>query len=269
MVEEVRGLAGGAHIGFADALLCQGGPETIEEPQASGAAIAVQPPAAEQTAAALRLNPDSAMASLLVLLHIRPAGPRPGALMLATAGQLGSWGMNAAGLALFGIDLPCRPPRPGLPLPPLRRAMLEKRTVADCVTIARRRYASSATAMVIAGRDDAIAGLEIRPAAVVSLAERAPGCIAVAQGAQNDQAVSARAGDPPTPAGLQRLAAELAAEHGRLDVAMLQRMVAEGGTGAGEHETGRDGAEQASLVAAPQDGLLHIYRNGCWRSYHV
>ena len=270
LVEEMRGLADGAGIGFADALLCQAGPETIEEAQAGGVAIAVQPPAANRPAAALWLDAPPPTASLLVLLHIQPTAARPAMLMLATAGQLGSWGMNDAGLAVLGLDLPCRPPRPALPLPPLRRAMLERRTVDECVTLARRRYVSSAAAMVMAGRAEAMAGLQIRPAAVTRIAEQAPGCIAVARCDQCNQAESSDDGVAPAATDrLERVVAALAAGYGGLDVAMLQRMVAEAGQDARGCAPHQDSGEAIGLVADPQGGRLHVCRNGCWRSYHV
>jgi isopenicillin-N N-acyltransferase like protein len=270
MVEEIRGLADGAHIGFADALLCQSGPETIRDAPPTGVAIAARGPAAGQAMAALWLDVTPETASMLVLLHVRPASPRPAALMLTPAGQLGSWGMNSAGLIVLDTHLPCWPPRPGLPFPPLRRAMLEKRIVADCVSMAKRRYVSSAVAMVAADGLGSVIGLEIHPEAVAHVAARIPGCIAVANHYQCD--VFAGLNGAATPESwdrLDRATAVLAAQPSRVSVETLRDIVAGNGMDTRHPGALAGGEETAGLVADPQTGMLYVYRNGHWRSYHV
>jgi len=105
-----------------------------------------------------------------ILLHAKPTDGRPRALMFTFAGQLGYSGMNQYGLAhfanaLYGFDW-----RPGLPHYPLKRVMLEQRSVTDCIGLLRRHATCSAANLVMCDGRGSIADVEVRPGQVAEYA---------------------------------------------------------------------------------------------------
>jgi len=170
-VEEVRGLADGAGISFEQALLCQvrGEAARVAGIESSwpdegctafaftGSATADGQPLAGQNQ---DLEPE--FEDLAIVLRVKPNDGRPQALMVTFAGQLGYAGMNEHGLAHFNNALFDYKWRLALPRQPLKRAMLEQRTVAECIALANRWRTCSAANIVMCDRGN-IADVEVRP----------------------------------------------------------------------------------------------------------
>src|SRR5436309_2770944 len=98
-----------------------------------------------------------------ILLRVRPTDGRPAALMFTFAGQLGYSGMNQFGVAHFANALYDFQWRSGLPHYPLKRVMLEKQTVAECIELLRRNRTCSAANIVLCDGRGHVADVEARP----------------------------------------------------------------------------------------------------------
>jgi hypothetical protein len=83
--------------------------------------------------------------------------------MLTFAWQLGYAGMNEYGIAHFANSLYNFEWRFGLPHYPLKRTLLEQRTVADCVRLIAHNDFCSAANVVLCDGSGGIADVEVRP----------------------------------------------------------------------------------------------------------
>jgi isopenicillin-N N-acyltransferase like protein len=167
-LEEVKGLAEGARIGFAEAMLCQARAEASRTWDGACTAFALtrSATAGGRPLAGQNQDLEPEYAEVAVVLRVQPSDGRPRATMLTFAGQLGYAGMNEHGVCNFVNALYGYRWRPGLPYYPLRRAILEQKSVADCVALLRRFRACSAVNLVMADGGGAIADVECRPEGV-------------------------------------------------------------------------------------------------------
>ena len=283
-VEEVRGLADGAGISFEQALLCQvrgeaarlSGTERHRPNEGctafafTGSATAGGQPLAGQNQ---DLEPE--FEDLAIVLRVKPNDGRPQALMVTFAGQLGYAGMNEHGLAHFNNALFDFEWRLALPRQPLKRVMLEQRTVAECVALANRWRTCSAANVVMCDRDS-IADVEVRPEGSALW----PGDHPDARLHTNHYLTSEFAafethtiGD--SRARLARLAALTDGAWGDITVDTLKGWLAdhEGDPG-GICRHGANGWHTiAGYIAEPAKGLFHVRRghgcSGSWQTYEV
>ena len=86
--------------------------------------------------------------------------------MFTFAGQLGYAGMNQHGVSNFVNALYNYRWRPGLSFYPIRRVLLEQRSVDDCVRLLRSHRTCSAANLVLADNGGRIADVECRPEGV-------------------------------------------------------------------------------------------------------
>ncbi len=283
-VEEVRGLADGAGISFEQALLCQvrGEAARVAGIQSSqldegctafaftGSATADGRPLAGQNQ---DLEPE--FKDLGILLRVKPNDDRPQALMFTFAGQLGYAGMNEHGLAHFNNVLFDYGWRLALPRQPLKRVMLEQRTVAECITLANRWRTCSAANMVMCDRGN-IADVEVRPEGSTLW----PGDHPDARLHTNHYLTSLFAACETDTIGdsrsrLTRLAALTAGAWGDITVDALKRWLAdhEGDPGAICRHGANGWHTIAGYIAEPAKGLFHVRRgHGCagtWKVYEV
>ncbi len=134
-VVEVRGLAKGAGISFEEAMLCQARGEASHGGEGGCTAFALTGKATADGHPLAGQNQDlpPEFSDVAIVLRVRPSDGRPAAVMFTFAGQLGYSGMNQFGVAHFANALYDFKWQPGLPHYPLKRVMLEQRTVADVV----------------------------------------------------------------------------------------------------------------------------------------
>jgi isopenicillin-N N-acyltransferase-like protein len=175
LVEEVRGVAAGARISFAEALLCNVRGEihgmiahqTVRpaEPVGDGGCTAFafgrdvtrhgdviagqnsdQGPDAIEVSLVLTVEPDDAP-PLVIFTH---------------AGEVGYHGMNGAGVAHFANAVPASGPwRPAMPHYLMKRVLLEQRSVDDCLAILRDARVCSPANYVLADRGGRVVDAEV------------------------------------------------------------------------------------------------------------
>ncbi|MBT5876815.1 MAG: hypothetical protein HOH43_25565 [Candidatus Latescibacteria bacterium] len=164
-IQEVRGLAEGARISFEEALLCQARAEASKTREGGCSAFALSGEATADGRPLAGQNQDleAEYGDVSILLKVKPNDGRPAALMFTFAGQLGYAGMNEHGVAHFANALYDAPWQPALPHYPLKRLMLEQKTVGDCVSLLRENRTCSAANVVLADGEGSIGDVEVRP----------------------------------------------------------------------------------------------------------
>ena len=196
---ETRGLAEGAGITFAEAMLCQtrgalphpsASDRSMEEAASdtyrrASSSTQSEPVADHCTAFALcgaatragtpitGQNQDVSldMDEFGLVIRLRPSDDRPAALMFTWAGQLGYHGLNEHGVTHFANGLTGGPRGvPAIPHYPLKRACLEQRSITDCQALLQGQPVCSSGNMVFAD-EGAVADVEISPESCVSLSE--------------------------------------------------------------------------------------------------
>jgi isopenicillin-N N-acyltransferase like protein len=177
LVEEIRGVAQGARISFAEAMLCNVRMEAARFVRAEAeeaemapdrsegcTAFAFGPEATAGRTVIAGQNSDQSPwnAEVMVVLAVRPdAGP--GALMVTHAGLIGYHGCNGAGVAQFANAVPPAGWRPAMPHYLMKRVLLEQRSADACVrTMLRARVASPANYVVADARGH-LADVEMTP----------------------------------------------------------------------------------------------------------
>jgi isopenicillin-N N-acyltransferase-like protein len=175
-VEEVMGLAEGAGIMLSDAILCQARAEAAQRWEGGCTAFAItrNGTADGNPIAGQNQDLESEYADVAIVLKVRPADGRPRAVMFTFAGQLGYAGVNEHGVCNFVNALYNFSWRPGLPSYPVRRALLERRSVADCVDLLKCFRTCSALNLVLADGAGAIADVEVRPEGIAAFEDEDP-----------------------------------------------------------------------------------------------
>jgi hypothetical protein len=282
-VEEVRGLSEGAGISFEEALLCQARAEAAQAhgqqaAKAGCTAFAVRGRATRGGATLAGQNQDLApeYADVALLVRVVPNDGRPRALMFTFAGQLGYAGMNEHGLAHFANALYDCPWRLGVPHYPLKRVLLEQRTIGDCVSLLRKHPACSAANVVLCSGDGEIADCEVRPEGVEVYDSGDPDCIVHANHYLCEAYTRYETNTlPDSCPRLERMRDLIRGSYGDLTVERMKEILS-------DHDGDpaaicRHGAERmhsiSGYIAEPGAGTLHVRRgHGCtgtWRAYPV
>jgi isopenicillin-N N-acyltransferase-like protein len=277
-VEEVRGLAEGAAISFAEALLCQVRAEACYALEGGCTAFALKGPATADGEPLLGQNQDMNVefSDVAILLRVCPSDSRPRALMFTFAGQLGYSGMNSLGLAHFNNALYGCEWRPGIPHYPLKRLLLQCPTIDDAIVLARNHPVCSAANLVLGDKTGAIADLEVRPDGVeiyddLHHAIRIHTNHYLAPRFQRHETgyVSDSCGR------LERMRTLVKKAWGSITVDTMKEFLADHeGDPAGICRHGAQGWHSISgYIAEPTRGLLHVRRgHGClgtWAAYRV
>lgn len=277
-VTEIRGLADGAGISFAEAVLCQARAEAGRIPEGGCTAFVVTGSATVdgQTLAGQNQDLEAEYADVAILLRVKPNDGRPRALIFTFAGQLGYSGMNEHGVAHFANALYDAPWQPGLPHYPLKRVMLEQRNVAACIDLLARHRTCSAANVVLCDGEGTIADIEVRPTAIARFTDCQPDGIIHANHYLSAEfapyETNSLADSCPR---LDRMRALMQAQWGQLDVAAIKTMLADH---AGEPAAiCRHGAVNmhsiSGYIAEPAQRILHVRRgHGClgtWTAYEV
>ena len=277
-VEEVRGLADGAGISFEEAVLCQVRAEAAQGEAEACSAFALTGEATAGGATLAGQNQDlkPEYADVTIVLHVQPTDGRPRAVMVTFAGQLGYAGMNEHGVAHFANSLYDAPWQLGLPHYPLKRLILEQRSVDDCVRLYRDHRTCSAANVVLCDGAGSVGDIEVRPEEIAVYTDDHPDTRLHTNHYVTPQfapfETNSLADSCPR---LDRLRELVQEQWGQITVDTMKMILADH-----QGDPGgicRHGEEQmhsvAGYVADPDAGVFHVRRgHGClgtWTTYEV
>lgn len=277
-VEEMFGLAEGARISISDAVLCQARAEAARSHEGGCTAFALTGEATADGKPIAGQNQDlePEYAEVAIILKVRPNDGRPPAVMFTFAGQLGYAGMNAFGVSNFVNALYNYRWRPALPYYPIRRVLLEQRTVGDCIEVLRKHRGCSALSAVMADGKGGIANVEARPEGVAVYGGEHRDCRLHTNHYLSEPFTRFEDGtladSVPRLDRVRRLVRE---RWGRLTVDAMKEILADHeGHPAAICRHGSKGMDSISgYIAEPARGILHVRRghgcNGAWTAYKV
>jgi isopenicillin-N N-acyltransferase-like protein len=278
LVEEIRGLADGAGISFAEAMLCQARTEAarIRDGGCTAFVVTGSATADGQPLAGQNQDLEPKFADLAILLRVKPADGRPEALMFTFAGQLGYVGMNEYGLAHFNTALYDYRWQLGLPRQPLKRVLLEKRSIGECVSLLEQHRVCSAANMVLCDGQGNIADAELRPEAIALFQDDHPDYRLHTNHYMTSQFMPFETDSiPDSRPRLARMRALIKQRWGSITAETLKTILADHvGDPGGICRHGAGGWHSISgYIAEPAKGLLHVRQGyGCsgeWRTYEV
>jgi hypothetical protein len=166
--------------------------------------------------------------------------------------------------------------KPGLPYYPLRRALLEQRTVEDCVKLLRQNRACSAVNLVMADGKGNVADVESRPEGIVLYQDRNPSArLHTNHYLTNDFAAFEDGTLPDSVPRLERARELVRQSWGKITVDTMKALMADhqGGDGAICRHGAANLHSIAGYIAEPGKGLFHVRRGygckGAWKAYQV
>lgn len=278
LVEEIRGLGDGAGISFQEAVLCQVRAEASHSWEGGCTAFALKGEATTGGMVLAGQNQDlePEYADVAILLRVRPNDGRPRALMFTFAGQLGYAGMNEYGVSHFANALYGFKWRAGLSHYPLKRLILEQKTVQDAVSLFEKHRTCSAANLVLADGQGSIGDIEIRPEGSVVYGDDHADKRLHTNHYLTSQFVRFEddhlADSRPR---LERMRSLVSKAWGKIDVNTMKDFLADHqGDPAGICRHGDRGMHSISgYIAEPAKGILHVRRgHGClgtWTAYRV
>jgi isopenicillin-N N-acyltransferase-like protein len=284
LAEETHGLAEGAGLSFTEALAVQirGELAHVQAEACTTFVVSARGTASGEILIGQNSDMDPELEDLAYVLRLEPDG-KPAMLMWTFGGMLGYHGLNAAGVAHFANALGGGPAwAMGLPHYPVKRLMLEQRSLDDVLALLRRVPVCSCGNYVLCDGTRRIADVELTPAGLGLLHDGGEGFLA-----HSNHFVCGPYACPATDAAsvpdsfprLARMRALLAGHRGRLTVEDLRRFLAdhEGHPtsicrhphGGPDHPSvSARGRTIASLIAEPAAGRLHVSRgNPCQAAY--
>ena len=172
LVEEIRGVAAGARISFAEALLCNVRGEVGERLTRNGAesregactAFAVgRSMTADGGMLAGQNSDQGAWARDLMIVLVATPERGPAAMMCTHAGLIGYHGFNSAGVAQFANAVPFTGWRRAMPHYLMKRVLLEQDSVRGCLDVLRAARVASPGNYVLADRAGRVTDVELTP----------------------------------------------------------------------------------------------------------
>jgi isopenicillin-N N-acyltransferase like protein len=274
LVEEIRGVAAGAHISFAEALLLNVRGEVRGLAEEGCTAFAVGRSLAADDGVLAGQNSDQAAwnEEVMIVLTVRP-DDGPAALMCTHAGLIGYHGCNAAGVGQFANAVPATGQRAGMPHYLLKRRLLAQTNVADCLAVLRAATVASPANYVLADRGGDLRDVELTTVGLETLDAEDDLIVHTNHYAhprwQSYNTAIARL--PGSACRAARLAELVQAQSGRVTVETMKQALADQ---ASEPEqicsrAGPYGKTVASLVAELDQGRLHVARGGAATSAYV
>jgi isopenicillin-N N-acyltransferase-like protein len=286
LVEEVRGLAEGAGVEFADALAAQVRGE-LAQAQHEGCTtfvIAGRRAASGRPLIGQNSDVEPELEEFAYVLRLEPEG-RPAALMWTFGGMLGYHGLNAHGVAHFANSLGGGPAwREGLPHYPVKRLMLEQRDVPGVLGLLGRVPVCSSGNYVLCDGGGRVADVELTAEGLAALEGEGEGFLVHTNHflcAPYACAAADAASVPDSFPRLDRIRELVAARAGPLTVDDLKVILADHAgypTSICRHPHGGPdhpsvsarGRTTASLIAEPAAGVLHVSRgNPCRNEYQA
>ena len=282
LVEEIRGIAEGAGVPFATALLVNVRAEVGGIGAAVGGgegctAFAVRQPVADPRQVLVGQNIDQSreMEEFAIVLRVQPDDAPP-ALMVTFGGLVGYPGVNAEGVCFMQNQLANGRWRPGLPHYPLKRVLLEQRDLAGCLAAFDRAELASSANYVLADGSGALLDVESTPDGYATLPPDAGAVIHTNhfRGAAYVSQERLLQTLPDSAVRYERARGLCAQSGSTASLATLQvwlRDHADEPTAICRHDG--DAADQPmqtiwSVIAEPARGLLHVARgNPCQNEY--
>jgi isopenicillin-N N-acyltransferase-like protein len=285
LLDEIRGLAEGAGVPFAEALAVQvrGEMGSVGGEACTTFVIAARGTAAAQVLIGQNSDIDPELEPLAYVLRLEPAG-KPRVLMWTFGGQIGYHGLNGAGVAHFANSLGGGPAwRFALPHYPVKRMMLEQLTLHEVLNLMERVPVCSSGNYVLCDGAARVADVELTPEGFAVQQERGEGFLVHTNhflcGPHTCPANDA-ASVPDSFPRLDRVRSLVAARFGRLTVAEMGRILAdhEGEptsicrhphAGPDHPSVSARGRTVASLIAEPAVGRMHVARGNPCRAEYV
>ena len=284
LVDEVGGVAAGAAISLAEALAVQVRGELAQVPAdaCTTFVIAARGTASGQTLIGQNSDVEPALEEFAYILRLEPAG-KPALLLWTFGGMLGYHGLNAAGVAHFANSLGGGPAwRFALPHYPVKRLMLEQRSLDDVLVLLEEVPVCSSGNYVLCDSTGRIADIELTPEGFALLQDQGEGFVAHSNHfvcAPYACPMNDAASVPDSFPRLARMRNLLGSTYGRVTVEDLKRFLAdhEGQPtsicrhphrGPDHASVSARGHTVASLIAEPAEGRLHVSRgNPCRAAY--
>jgi len=277
-VEEIRGLADGAGISFPEAVLCQARAEASHSWEGGCTAFALRGKATAggEILAGQNQDLEPEYADVAILLRVSPNDGRPRALMFTFAGQLGYAGINEYGVSHFASALYGFKWRPGLPHYPLKRLILEQKTMQEAIGLLEKHRTCSAANLVLADGQGSIGDVEIRPEGTVVFNDDHADKRLHTNHYLTSQFVRFEDNHlSDSRPRLERIRALVNEAWGKIDVGTMKDFLADHqGDPGGICRHGERGMHSISgYIAEPTKGILHVRRgHGClgtWTAYRV
>jgi isopenicillin-N N-acyltransferase like protein len=170
LVEEMRGIADGARLPFADVVLVNGRADTLGvmlvDSLCTAFAAGRHATASRQTLSGQTLDQHPANRAALVVLRIEPSRG-PAILMCSFAGLVGYPGINSARVSCVQNALSTGQWNArGMPHYLMKRALLECMSVEACVKLARSIDVCSSSNYIVTDGEGSIANMEVTPMGV-------------------------------------------------------------------------------------------------------
>ena len=284
LVDEIRGLAEGADVPLAEALAVQirGELASVQDEGCTTFAIDPRGTASRQILIGQNSDVEPELEEFAYVLRLEPEG-KPAVLMWSFGGMIGYHGLNDAGVAHFANSLGGGPAwKMGLPHYPLKRLMLEQRSLDDVLGLLRRVPVCSSGNYVLSDGAGGIADVELTPEGFALLEDQGEGFIAHSNHFVCGRfacPATDRASVPDTFPRLTRMRELLGARFSHLTVEDLKRALADHEgyptsicrhphSGPDHPSVSARGRTTASLIAEPGLGCLHVSRgNPCQSIY--
>lgn len=176
LVEEVRGIADGARVSFAEALLVNVRAEVMgaaaSEALCTSFALGREATADGTILSGQNLDQHPANRDLMIVLHVEP-DRGPAILMCTFAGLVGYPGINSLGVSLVQNALSTHDwRRDGMPHYLLKRVLLEQQNVRGCTAAAAHACVCSSQNYVVTDRSGALCDLELTPNRFAALGDK-------------------------------------------------------------------------------------------------
>ena len=284
LLDEVGGLAEGARIDPADALAVQIRGELGQVTPEGCTTFVVAPSGTASGRVLIGQNSDvePELGEFAYVLRLEPEG-KPAVLMWTFGGMIGYHGLNAAGVAHFANSLGGGPAwRFGLPHYPVKRLMLEQRTVGDVLDLLRRVPGCSSGNYVLCDGAGRIADVELTPEGFALTEDEGAGFLAHSNhflcGPYACPASDA-ASLPDSFPRYRRMHALLAGRVGRLTVEDVQGFLSDHDgqptsicrhphDGPDHPSVSARGRTTAALIAEPSEGRLRVSKgNPCQSAF--
>lgn len=275
LLEEIAGLAEGAAIPFEAAMACQLRGELLKHSTAEACTTFVLGPQATSAGEVLigqTSDMDAEMRDFAYVLHLRP-DDGPEVIMWTFGGMLGYHGMNTHGVAHFANSLGGGPGwRPGLSHYPLKRLMLQQRSLTDVRHLLNEYPVSSNGNYVLCDGTGGILDIELTSLGAFEITDNGEGFIAHSNhflcsphACSENHAASL----PDSFPRLNRIRSLISQQAGSLDVEAMKKILADHDghpvsicrhphDGPGDDVLPSSGRTVAAIVAQPGSGRFHI-----------
>jgi isopenicillin-N N-acyltransferase-like protein len=283
LVDEVRGLAEGAAVPFAEALAVQirGEMAQVRQGGCTTFVLGRQATASGEVLIGQNSDMDPEYEAVGYVLHLRPAG-KPAVLMWTFGGQIGYHGINGQGVGHFANALGGGPAwRFALPHYPVKRMMLERQSISEVLELFRQSPVCSSGNYVLCDRGR-IADVELTPEGFEVMEDTGAGFITHTNHFLcGDHACQANfsASLPDSFPRLDQIRQLVGGKFGSITVADMKSFLADHSgqptsicrhshDGPDHPSVSARGRTVASLIAEPAVGRLHVARgNPCQAEY--